>query len=201
MESFKNQYENVKLERAQIIEQLNDLKQDEKVKKYLELSELNRGLIQKQHTLYEQVKREEYSSCNHIWVTTLHEYDNVEGRSYDYCGCIKCGLDVRVFDLMERYHNRGVLTLDEKIMYDFLRRHSYISSTDYTVGTNTNLSCDLGLAKAIYSKIKEEYPDIDDETAIKYFKDVLHNIRNTKENDEIKIDKEKGLSLSPNLNK
>ena len=65
----------------------------------------------------------------------------------------------------------------------------------------TKLVCNLDLAKAIYSKIKEAHPDIDDETARKYFEISLDDIRNIKVNDERKKSRAKRLSLNPDFNK
>ncbi len=195
MEALKEQYAKIVSERKGLIEQINILAEDETVKNYLELHSQNDKLANQQKDLYKQIKVEEYSSCNHIWVNTLHDYDSWEGRSYNYCGCIKCGLDKRVFHLVESYHSPDWLTFDQRIMYDLLRKHSY------RAGIDTNLLCDLDLAKAIYSKIKEVYPDIDDETAIKYFKVALHNIRDTKVSEERKSSRAKRLSLKPDFNK
>jgi len=152
-------------------------------------------LASQQKDLYKQIKVGEYSSCNHIWVNTLHDYDSYEGRSYNYDGCVKCGLDQRIFHLMESYLSPDWLTLNQRIMYDYMRNHSYKS------GIDTNLLCDLDLAKAIYAKIKEVHPDIDDETAVKYLKVALHNIRDTKVSDERKVNRAKRLSLKPEFNK
>lgn len=195
MDNLKEQYDQIVSERKGIIEQINVLAENETVKKYFSLREQNDKLSKQQNDLYTQIKVGEYSSCNHIWVNTLHEYDSWEGRSYNYCGCVKCGLDRRVFHLMESYHSPEWLTLDQRIMYDFMMNHS--SSR----GINSNLLCDLDLAKAIYAKIKEVHPDIDDETAVKYLKVALHNIRDTKVNDERKVSRAKRLSLKSNFNK
>lgn len=193
MGSLKEQYDKIVTERKELIEQINALADDKTVKKYFELRSQNDKLSNQQRDLYKQIKIEEYSSCNHIWVDTLHDYDSWEGRSYNYCGCIKCGLDKRV--LMESYHNSAWLTLDQRIMYDILRNHSY------RAGIDTNLLCDLDLAKAIYSKIEEVHHDIDDETAIKYFKVALHNIRDTRVSEERKVSRAKRLLLKPDFNK
>ena len=193
MGSLKEQYDKIVTERKELIEQINALADDKTVKKYFELRSQNDKLSNQQRDLYKQIKIEEYSSCNHIWVDTLHDYDSWEGRSYNYCGCIKCGLDKRV--LMESYHNLAWLTLDQRIMYNILRNHSY------RAGIDTNLLCDLDLAKAIYSKIKEVHPDIDDETAIKYFKVALHNIRDIRVSEERKVSRAKRLLLKPDFNK
>ncbi len=195
MEDLKEQYNHIVSERQTIIDQINVLAENETVKEYFALREQNDKLASQQKDLYKQIKVGEYSSCNHIWVNTLHDYDSWEGRSYNYHGCVKCGLDKRVFHLMERFHSPDWLTLDQRIMYDYMKNHSYKS------GIDTNLLCNLDLAKAIYAKIKEVHPDIDDETAVKYLKVALHNIRDTKVSDERKESRAKRLSLKPEFNK
>lgn len=195
MEDLKEKYDQIVSQRKGIIDEINVLAEDETVKKYFELRKQNDELAIQQKDLYKQIKIGEYSSCHHIWVNTLHDYDSWEGRSYNYHGCVKCGLDKRVFHLMESYHSPDWLTLDQRIMYDFMRNHSSGS------GINSNLLCDLDLAKAIYTKIKEVHPDIDDETAVKYLKVALHNIRDTKVSDERKESRAKRLSLEPDFNR
>ena len=195
MEDLKEQYNHIVSERQTIIYQINVLAENETVKEYFALRKQNDKLASQQMDLYKQIKVGEYSSCNHIWVNTLHDYDSWEGRSYNYHGCVKCGLDRRVFHLMEILHSPDWLILDQRIMYDYMKNHSYKS------GIDTNLLCDLDLAKAIYAKIKEVHPDIDDETAVKYLKVALHNIRDTKVSDERKESRAKRLSLKPEFNK
>lgn len=195
VDSLKEQYDQIVLEREGIIEQINVLAENEIVKKYFSLREQNNKLSEQQKDLYTRIKVGEYSSCNHIWVNTLCEYDGWEGRSYNYCGCVKCGLDRRVFHLMERYHSLEWLTLDQRIMYYFMKNHSS------NFGIDSNLLCDLDLAKAIYAKIKKVHPDIDDETAVKYLKVALHNIRDTKVSDERKESRAKRLLLKSSFNK
>ena len=75
-------------------------------------------------------------------------------------------------------------------MYDFMYGGVYRS------GIDTKMFCDLDLAKAIYSKIREAHPNIDDETARKYFEIALDNIKNIKVSDERKTSRAKRLSLS-----
>lgn len=195
MENLKEKYNQIVSERKDIINQINVLAENEIVKEYFALHQQNDKLASEQNDLYEQIKVGEYSSCYHIWVNTLHDRDRWEGRSYNYHGCVKCGLDKRVFDLMERFHDPSWLTLEQRVMYDFMRNHH----SDY--GIDSNLLCDLDLAKAIYAKIKEVYPDIDDECAVKYLKVALHNIRDTKVSDERKVNRAKRLSLKPEFNK
>lgn len=79
-------------------------------------------------------------------------------------------------------------------MYDYLRKNNCRIK-----GIETEIACDLDLAQAIYSKIKEAHPDIDDKTAIKYFEIALGDIRNIKVNENRKINRAKRLLLEPSF--
>lgn len=131
------------------------------------------------------MKNEEYKCCEHILVYSEIDYDGYEGRTYRSCGCIKCGLDSSILK-----QDREWLPFSKKIMYDYLRE-------EYLSGRETEIVCDLDLAQAIYSKIRQTHPDIDDETAVKYFEIALDNIRNIKVSDERKTNRAKRLSLDP----
>ena len=119
------------------------------------------------------------------------------GKNTTYCTCIKCGLDEGV-----NYDYYGNLSEDEyeamkayfnKTHFGWLRNLSNeASSTEY---------CDGELAQAIYKKIKEVHPDIDDKTAIKYFEIALENMRENNITDEQKEKTAKRLSLRRNFNK
>lgn len=64
-------------------------------------------------------------------------------------------------------------------------------------GIRSNELCDLNLAIAIYAKIKENYSDIDDQLALKYFEISLNNIRKIKVSEERKNSRAKRLYLNP----
>lgn len=187
MENAKTKYEEIKIEREKIEAQLLILADTETVKKYLELCQKNFELSIQQEYLYKKLKVNSYSLCNHIWVII----DNNKNNKYsnNHCGCIKCGLDKRVFYLMQLYHDLDYLTVDQKIMYEFMRKH-FVDS-----GTKTGIFCDFDLAKAVYAKIMEAHPDIDDETAIKYLNVAINDIKNIEVSDERKKDRAKRLSL------
>lgn len=183
MSDLKRKYEELKNQREKTIEELNHLREDDRVKRYIELQSKNETLYNEQIALYQELKKEEYSSCNHILVYSEIDYDRYEGRSYKRCGCIKCGLDGSVSSQSREY-----LPFSQKIMYDYLRKN-------HLRGKETNITCDLDLAHAIYSKVKEVHPDINDDTAIGYFEIALNNIRNTKVSEERKTNRAKRLSL------
>ncbi len=133
------------------------------------------------------MKQQNYETCNHILVYSKIEYDRYEGRTYKSRGCIKCGLDNSILDT-----NIDFLHSKEKIKYTYLRKK-------YLTGIETKVTCDLDLARAIFSKIKEAHPKIDNKTAIKYFEIALDNIRNIKVNEDRKVNRAKRLSLSPDF--
>ncbi len=195
MDNFKEQYDKVIAEKEEVMQQIEELEKDENIRKYIELKERNNELIEQQQELYIPMKNEEYASCKHIWVITSYVSDYFEGRSQNCYGCIKCGLDSKLaFKMLSSYECK--LPLDKKIMKDyFMNNHSWYR------GINTHELCDLDLGKAIYLKIKERHPDIDDETAIKYFEVALNDIRNIKVSNDRKESRAKRLSLTPKFNK
>lgn len=199
MENLREQYAKTIELRKKLLEQINTLKNDEKVKEYFRLCKENEGLIELQRKLYKDIKFAEYSNCSHIWIIDLHDYDSWEGRSYNTHGCIKCGLDYRVFRLKEQYHDIFYLPLEQQVMYEYLTSKRK-GNKDKNI-TTTRIMCDLDLGTAIYAKIKEAHPNIDDDTALIYFKKALSDIRNIKVSDERKASRARRLSLKPKFNK
>ena len=200
MKSLKKQYDRVLLKNMEVSRRLAELTENEIVKKYLELASKNKQLLEQAQKLYIQIKFEEYVQCDHIWVRTFRSRDESEFLPSHLChGCIKCGLDQKVnyFDQL----NDGLLSFDQKIVRDFLLEHSKGPGNIYYRGIDTFMDCDLDFAKAIYSKIMKAHPDIDDETASKYFCAVLHNIRKTDVSASRETDRAIRLSLSPSFSK
>lgn len=165
--------------------------ENELVKKYLELCNENDSLKMQEEILYSRIKHYEYVSCNHIWIN-LTKY-----CGHTFNGCIKCGANSRILNLGDNFGLKN-LTEDEKIMYYFLKRNLTIIGT-YPL--YSPVICNLDLARAIYKKIKEAHPDIDDVTATKYFEIALDNIRNIEVSKERKKSRAKRLSLTPDFNK
>lgn len=200
MKSLKKQYDRVLLKNMEVSRRLAELTENEIIKKYLELASKNEQLLEQAQKLYIQIKCEEYVQCDHIWVRTFRSDDESEFLPSHLChGCIKCGLDQKVnyFDQL----NDGLLSFDQKIVRDFLLEHSKGPGNIYFKGIDTFMDCDLDLAKAIYSKIMKVYPNIDDETASKYFCAALHNIRKTDVSASRETDRAIRLSLSPSFSK
>ena len=75
--------------------------------------------------------------------------------------------------------------------------YDYLWDTDID---GEKIICDLALAKAIYKRIKEIYPDINDELLKKYFKIALDNMMNIKVTEQRKRNRIKRLNLNQNFN-
>ena len=170
------EYDDFTEQLKKINEKIEELENTDRLQEYLQL--------QKQASA---LQKNIYKSCKHILVYSKIEYACPEGRIYRWCGCIKCGLDNRVLDL-EQY----CLSSEQEAMLDYLQKYSFS-------GIHTGYACELTLAQSIYSKIKQAYPNIDDATAIKYFKNALDNIRNNKVNEGRQFSRVKRLSLNSNF--
>lgn len=59
----------------------------------------------------------------------------------------------------------------------------------------------MEFSTAIYLKIEKVHPDIDDETAVKYFAIALNNIQNIEVNNDRKVSRAKRLLLNSNFNR
>ncbi len=187
----QTKYEEMKNNNQQMIKEMNLLRKNPDVIRYLELKEKMKKQKREQDQLYAIIKKEEYASCNHIWIESYHEYDSKEGRSYSYHGCIKCGLDTKILDCEIQS-----LTPSYKVMYRFLR-----DNRPYRKGLFSDVLCDLDLAKAIYTKIKEYHPNIDDQTALYYLKIALADIRKIEVSEDRKKSRIKRLGLIPEFHK
>ena len=170
MKDIKNKYEQVTLQRKSVITQINALKEEKTVKDYLELLDQNEELARLQTLLYEQMKKEEYSSCNHVWITTFARID-CEGRTECYHTCLKCGLDENVFRIEPTSRKVSLLGSEQKRMWNYMRLNSYKN------GIYNEERCDIDLARNMYQKIKEKYPDFDDVTILDYLDDAIRNMR------------------------
>ena len=187
-------YREIVEERKSVDDEIKVLEENEIVKRYIELYEKSKQLIREARKAYKGMKRTQYLMCNHLWIISKFENDSVESRTYNYFGCIKCGLDQSVFVKVE-FSDNAKLSFEEKVMYDFM------TSIYYQDGRYIGVACDLELGTAIYKKIKEKYPNISDEDAIKYFERALNDIRNIEVNNDRKKSRAKRLSLNPNFNR
>lgn len=188
MSDIRKNYEEMLSEMKKINSRLEELMEDKQVQEYLTLDDQRLKLESELSELYTVMKKEEFSKCSHIWIPVSKNIDYYEGRSDIDYGCMKCGLDQRV--LSASYPE--FLSVDDKIMYNYLYQHYAIHQ-----GIKSHTLCDLDLAHAMYSKIVEYHPEIDDVTALKYFEIALDNMRNIRVTDDRKESRVKRLMLKP----
>lgn len=185
------EYQDIVEERKDIIMELKQLEKDENVQKYIKLKEENEKLLEQQIVLDTNIRANVYKDCEHVFVTSRVVYnDYLNSRGLYRCGCIKCGLDQRVLDC-----DRAWLSYGDRIMYDCLTSNPNMLHR----GIKAPIACDLELARAIYCKIKDAHPDIDDKTLIKYFDIALTNIRSKEPNHEQETNRAKRLQLHPSF--
>ena len=158
------------------------------VKKYIGLQKKKTELEIKRKNLHRLMKYGEYENCDHLWGVSTDEYGE-----YD-CVCVKCGLNYKSLRLTNR-GKEDSLSFDERVMASVLKEQSPVNNADI------NIVCDKELAMALYKKIREYHPNIDDKTAIKYFEIALDDIRNIEVSDERKKSRAKRLGLSKDFNR
>ncbi len=190
MDSLKIAYEDIKGRLATLNCEIDELEQDEKLKRYKKLIDQRDELRREKKMLYNGIKLQEYDECKHILVTTAVDWGMDYGsKTRSYHGCIKCGLDESA---VKGYYWSGDL---ETMQTYFSERAKNLPLNNSIPGKIIECCCDIDLAIEIYGKIKENYPDIDDATAIKYFEKALGDIRNIEVNDERKESRAKRLNL------
>ena len=142
--------------------------------------------------LYRKLKYRQYEECSHIWVCDKAGFNEITGCTYARFGCMKCGLDYSALDKGRTFSN-----FNELIMCDYIEKYGkQINHKHVYTGLTSQVICDLSLAVSIYSRIKKRHPEIDDDTALKYFEIALHDIRNIPVNNTRTQSRIKRLSLS-----
>lgn len=192
MKQEMQEYERIINLSNEIQTQIARLENTDLIKQYLELLHQNQKLLQKQKELYKKVKTEEYSSCDHLWIETITDYNFLK-TPFHYCSCVKCGLDQGVVYLIN--HGKP-LSFEQTIMYNFLKKHNL----DNPNQINSNIKCDFSLAIVLYKKIEENHPDIDNITMQKYIQTALDSIRQNENDTKGKENRIKRLTLNPNFN-
>lgn len=190
MSSVKEQFEEAKRQLRAVLEELERIKTDPAVIRYNELDDEHASLSYTLRELFPAVKYEEYDSCDHILVYSIRDFHRWKGgKKQVYCACIRCGLDQSVTN-----SNMGHLTDEQDAMKSYFNERGI-----YLNGTFLGIECDIDLARKIFSRIIETHPNIDDETAIKYFVKALNDIRDKEVSDERQESRAKRLSLNPDF--
>ena len=143
--------------------------------------------------IYREVRYGEFSRCDHVWIVSKEDRDILSENTYQYCGCIKCGLNERVLDC----YDRDLLSFEDQVIYDYLS----FCNLNSLPGMRSDLVCDLDLARAIYLKVRERYPSVGDDRLLWYVGAALNSIRNVDVSEDRKADRAKRLALRLDFDK
>ena len=160
--------EELKKEKEEIINEIASLEETDMIKKYKKLKERKLFLLKEIYELHEKEKMKEYKNCNHVLISTTYST-----KMSPVCyACIKCGLNAKY-----KFYNVFEQS-EEGIMHRYLIRHGI-------KGTIIDRTCDLDLARLIYSKLKEKGLALDDDMLIMNFTYVLDNINKENSIDDV----------------
>ena len=160
----------LKKEKQKIEEEIKKLEDTDILKKYVKLQDDKKEVDNEIYEYYKKIGFKKYDNCNHIYVMIKIEGKQNIKRRYLPKICIKCGLDESTKSGLYKY-----LSLEEKIMRDYLFKHPVLNKRCI------NISCNPDLAKLIYLKLKEANLASDDDTLIKNFISVIDSISNDNE--------------------
>ena len=193
--TIKEQYNEISNDLNDVEKELTELNNEEIIKKYKYLKFKKDLLTNNKKDLYKSIKNDEYNKCNHLAITTYIEPSRLENKDTKYCGCLKCGLDEKVRYVDGWVIDYNNLSFEKQVMLD------YLNENGSNFKNKTNIICDLELAKAIYDRILEVHPKINDKLALKYLEIALDNIRNIKATDDRKNSRIRRLKLNKDFNK
>lgn len=188
MSELSDKYESLKKTQEILALRIKQLERDSNVMDYKRLNRELDNVMDDLYETYREIKLNEYNNCNHLAVMTEKNRDHSVGRNYYSVGCIKCGMNEKALS-----KSKFLRSVDENVMAESFCDQSfeYDLIKDYVV--------DLDLAHAIYKKIKENHPNINDKLATKYFEIALDNIRDIEVNESRKQSRIKRLGLKPNF--
>ena len=177
MEKLKKEYDDIVLERTKVIEEINELKENEFVKKYLELNEKNKQLHNSQNSIFRKLKLMEYDNCDHLWIISKKEFDSYQRWTNRYFGCLKCGYDrARVEYILDTKYQ--FLSIEDKCMLEFFKKMHNGFGVSIEEKNDIYFDLDFVLVRTVYKKIKEAHPRASDKTIIKLLEKEIDKIKN-----------------------
>lgn len=171
MANIQNQYNYTLKERKKIKEELDQLKNEKFVKRYLFLLEKDRLLKKKENLLNKSLIYNRFCSCKHLLVYTEFNHDYFYKNTNRTFACVKCGLNSNILNA-----HKDFLSEEAQAMYEYLVDHPFLETS-----IDLKTSCNFNLAKRVFEKVREKYPNVKSEMFKKYFYVALkYNIDNIK---------------------
>ena len=202
LEELIDEKESVKEEITDISKQIEELTKNDAVIEYLLLCSEIDDLYDKEHSLCDDIRTQRILNCDHIFVNERINYSqefSPEKQRYvnipasSELKCIKCSLNAK-----------RILRPGKEMLTHLVSRNSVIIS-DYAKTIKLRSfeplqypSFDLG--SAVYQRILERNPDIDEETAKRYYESAMRNIIGKDMPKAKHIDRAKRLNFTnPNI--
>lgn len=170
IEEMKERLENLKNEYLEIVKELEPLRENEIVKRFIELSNKESNIKYQLKRLSLEIEREKIKSCNHLFIIGYEDsyFDGHKMVTDRYPYCVKCGLDSKFID--QDTFRYKLLTPLEQEMANLYRTHGN--------GTYWRHYCDPTIARKIYSDLKNALPNLSDEELLEHFKVSITNYEN-----------------------
>ena len=170
--------ERIENEHNEIIDEIKHLKENELVKRYIELNNRRINLELEFKDLSFKYEVQKLESCNHIFING-HVSRYFDGHRYctdEYKYCIKCGLDSKYLEQDETFLTK----LQREMIYIYRRNNK---------GIYWNHECDTKIATEIFQKIQKAFPEASDKELLEYFKVAINNYENKLEEQKSKVKK------------
>ncbi len=171
MDNLEQEYLKIKAVLNQKQKEIGQLYNEKvEVQNFFKLQKEVQELQEQMLKIIKAINSQNWSTCKHIWLVTKQSYDPGEGRTYNYCSCLKCGLSYEVFDEYETKGKEALNDLTKAQMFEFLQKHP---SARYR-GLHSNYYANLEETQNIYRKIKKRNPDLSDEIVLQLIEEQLN---------------------------
>lgn len=170
IEEMKERLENLKKEYLETVKELEPLRENEIVKRFIGLSNKESNIKYNLKRLSLDIEVEKMKSCNHLFIIGYEDsyFDGHKTVTDRYPYCVKCGLDAKYID--RDTFNYKFLTPLEQEMANVYRSHGN--------GTYWRHYCNPTIASKIYSELKNGLPNLSDEELFEHFKVSITNYEN-----------------------
>lgn len=170
MDNLEREYDLIKEKLAKAIDEEHHLlAQHEIIKDYLNINEEIASLSQQLEATVKKINFNKWSSCNHLWFITKRTFDPGEGKSYDYCSCVKCHLSYEVFAEYEQLGKDLFDNSQKAQMFEFLQEHN---GAQYK-GLSSNCFGNFNTIQSIYKEVKAANPNLDDKIIFQLMEEKL----------------------------
>lgn len=170
IEEMKERLENLKKEQSEVETELIQLRENELIKRYIELCNKESSITYKFKKMSLDIDTEIMKSCNHLFIIGHRDsyFDGHKSVTDTYPYCVKCGLDAKYID--RDTFSYEFLTPLQKQMINIYRNGCK--------GIYWKHYCKPIIATQIYRDLRKGLPNLSDEELFEHFKVAITNYEN-----------------------